>query len=631
LKRSYFLPVLTLLMGALILFSASSVFSADIKPEISDALDRGDTTLALKLLDREIEVDKAYHLNYYVKGLIGFNRGEYQKAKEQFILAQDKKSKHYESLYYLGLCHLKLNEVEEALKVMEKGRKKAKNVKDWFENGYGLVMMTQENYVEADRAFRQAIIIDSTVAEYHINLGDANFYQGIPSLAVVEYGIALQKDTASKEVYFHWAEACLEMKDYNCAIEKLKVVLSKDSTHAAAWNRAGGIYFKAALSSRSRSDRTNRFKDVIGSYKKYMEISGAKPDSSTVRSFFELGMAYLNINAFEEAVKYFEYVLTIPFEPRDIYFNYGKALWGNRQYVKCGEILQKHIEWVEAQEDYNDRISNAELYQLLGDSYYYQKPNDFGNAIKYYKKSLEDSPNQKRIVQNVAVSYHTMKSYKQAIEYYDKRIELGIDTSSASLYRNAGYCALNIANNAGDEENLELEEEDEVDISGAEGTEDINYYEVAVDYMKNYLEYYPQDSKVLMMVGNTYLFQLSDCTNGVKYFSELLVLEPDNCDAKKAMGYAYFGGVCTKNYSKALNYLTDAYNCIVKSKDACSDVDLVLWIAQCYHLRAADKQKADQDTKSDFKNANEWYNKVLKCSPGNHEAKEGIKQTQFEF
>ena len=42
---------------------------------------------------------------------------------------------------------------------------------------------------------------------------------GIPALAVGEYEQALQADTASTEVYYHWAEACLEMKDYSCAIE----------------------------------------------------------------------------------------------------------------------------------------------------------------------------------------------------------------------------------------------------------------------------------------------------------------------------------------------------------------------------------------------------------------------------
>ena len=122
---------------------------------------------------------------------------------------------------------------------MDKGLRKASKLKAWFENGYGLVKLAQEDFQEADRCFRRALAIEPDNAEYHINLGDANFYQGIPSLAIIEYEEALNLDTASLEVYYHWAEACLEMKDYNCAIEKLKIVLTKDSTHAPALMRAG--------------------------------------------------------------------------------------------------------------------------------------------------------------------------------------------------------------------------------------------------------------------------------------------------------------------------------------------------------------------------------------------------------
>ncbi len=631
LKRFWFVPALFLVVGFTVLLLVSPAESRDIKLSITEALNRGDTATAINLLTKETVQDKAYHMNYYLLGMIHFEREQWPDAKVQFQVAQDKKSKHYESLYYLGLTQLKLGELDDALASMSKGRKKAKKMKAEFEDGYGQVLMVQGDYAAADAAFRQALIRDDNVAEYHIHLGDANFHQGIPSLAVMEYEKALAIDTAGKEVYFHWAEACLEMKDYVCAMDKLKEVLRKDSTYAHAWLRAGGIYFKAARSSQSRSERTELFKDVVGSYRKYFELTDKTPDSSSVRPYFELGMAYLNINAFEEAAEFFAQVLAIPYEPGDIYFYYGKALWGSRDYVKSGEQLLAHIEWVKQQDEetYIARIQDAELYQLLGDAFYYRKPNQFSTAVRHYAKSLEANPNQRRIVQNMAVAYHSMKSYQQALQYYDLRIEFGIDSASASLYKNAGYSALNIANHEG-EGDEELEDEEEAEEETVE-VDDRNYYEVACGYMLKYLEFKPDDAKILLMLGNTYLFQLADCTNGVKYFQQLLVVEPDNCDAKKSIGYAYFGGLCTKNYSKALDNLSQAYSCVKTAGDACSDIDLVLWIAQCYHLRAADKQKATQDAKPDFQKANEWYNKVLKCDAVNADAKEGIKATQFEF
>ncbi len=606
-------------------------FGDEVKLPIAEALKSGDTTQAIELLQHEIEIDKSYYANYHTMGLIYYKRMQYTEAKDEFQLALEKKSKHYESLYQLGLCYLKLGQIDSAQAVMEKGLKKAqKKLKHLFENGYGLVMLKQGKYQQADRAFREALVDHPDNTEYLINLGDANFYEGIPSLAITYYAKALEVDTGSTEVYYHWAEACIAMRDYNCAIEKLRIVLSRDSTYANAWMRAGGIYFKAALSTPTHNDRIARFKDAIGSYKRYLDLSQSKPDSSNVRVYFELAMSYVHLFGFDEAVKYFEDVLSIPVEAKDIYFYYGKSLWGMQEYVKSGEMLLKHLQWVKEHPEINhSTVSDVEVYRLLGDSYFYREPKDYATAVSYYTKSLENDPNQKRVLQNVAVAYHTMKSYQQAILYYDKRIELGIDSSIAAILKNAGYCALNIANSTGEEEDDIDEESGDQSNPGSDPTK--NYYEVAVDYLTRYLTYNSADIGVILMVANTYLYQLSDCSNGVEYYQKLLALNPGNCDAKKALGYAYFGGVCTKNYTKALRYLKEAYNCQASKKGACGDKNLVLWIGQCYHLRAAAKAGEKKPATEDFKNANEWYKKCLKCDPSNAECKKGEADTRYEF
>ncbi len=637
--------------------------------EIQAAIEAGNTKTAIELLQSAISADPGYYLNYYLLGHVYYDLGQFARAEQQFEAALDKKSKHYESLYYLGRCQIELGTLDEAEKTMSQGLKKAKEFKAWFENGSGLVALARGNYEDADRAFRRALaaseeleakmlkdieggpyseedrrrVTDSVKAayaaenaEYHINLGDANFFQGVPALAILEYEKALETDTAGLEVYFHWAEACLELKDYNCAIEKLRVVLSKDSTHASAWNRAGSIYFKAGLSSRTREDRNARFRDAIGSYKKYLDLTSAEPDSSNVRGFFELAMSYASIYGFEDAVTYFEKVLAIPYEPKDIYFYYGKSLWGIREYEKAAEMLLKHIDWVAEQdkETYRTTVQDYEVYQLLGDCYFYRKPKDFNSAVKYYKMSLEDRPEQKRVLQNVAIAYHSLKSYAQAIEYYDKRIALGIDSSSVNIYKNAGLCALNLAGAEADVDDEEFEEfeGEEVVPGGSSGLDpNVDYNKVAIDYMNNYLESVPNDTTVILRVANTYLYQLADCANGVSYFERLLSLSPDNCLAKRSLGYAYFGGVCTKNYTKALDYLLDAYHCTTNGDGGpCSDVALVKYIAQCYHLRAAQSKQGEAQSR-DFKSAFDWYGKVLQCDPNDQEVIKAQNDIRYEF
>ena len=140
----------------------------------------------------------------------------------------------------------------------------------------------------------------------------------------------------------------------------------------------------------------------------------------------------------------------------------------------------------------------------------------------------------------------------------------------------------------------------------------------------------PEDDKTVLQLATTYLYNLSDCENGVKWFQRLLELDPANCDAKKSLGFAYFGGLCTKNFGRALTYLKQANDCLNPGGTA-SDVDVMLWIAQAHHLRAVEVAKDATASKADYKEAFDWYNKVLKYDANNAEAKKGVEQTAYEY
>ena len=622
------------LAAAGLVVALAVAYAQDVKPEIRAALNSGDTTTAVDLINKDIQLDPSYNVNYLTLGMIYYQRHQYQRAKAQFLIALDKKKKDYESSYYLSMAYLQLNQLDSAAKVLQEPLDRAKGLdRARFEDAYAQVMLARDSIDAAQRALIEAVRLDSTNSLYMIHLGNSYFKMKVPSLAVSNYERALKTDTGSTEVYYNWAEACLEMQDYNCALEKLRIVLQKDSTHADAWARAGGIYFKAALSTRGE-ERISRFKEALGSYRKYLDLSKAAPDSANVRPFFETAMCYLNLGGFEDAVTYFEKVLSIPYEPRDIYFNYGKALWGIRNYDKAAEMPQKHLDWIKQQgPDYKPTVTEADVYLFLGDSYFYRKPADFANAVTSYKKSFDADSTNKRVIQNIALSYHQLKSYQQALDFYNKRIALGIDSANCNIYKNAGYCALNLAGNKASD--------DEMDpgADAAPATKDTTaalsnteLYKAAVGYLEKYIQFSPSDAKVWSLIGNTKMYNLNDCAGGVEALQKALPLDPKDCTIKKSLGYAYFGDTgCGKNYTRALEYLNQAYDCMSNSGGACKDVDLVLWIAQCYHLRAAQKSGDKPAASADFKQAYEWYGKVLKCQPGNKTAKDGQDNTRYEF
>ena len=219
------------------------------------------------------------------------------------------------------------------------------------------------------------------------------------------------------------------------------------------------------------------------------------------------------------------------------------------------------------------------------------------------------------------------------MHYYELRIAAGIDSTSANIYKNASSCALRIAgdesaNGGQDEEMLEEDQADDAPIVDTFIDPSLNYYQVAADYMNKYLEFVPTDTATVERLANTYLYQLQDCVNGVAACERVLALDPNNCQTKKSLGFAYFtGSICNKDLNKTLRYMLQAYECF-SAKGPCTEVALTKWIAQAYHLRAV---AGTNDANSDYKNAFEWYSKVLKCDPNDAEAQKGKDDTQFEF
>ncbi|UCD17209.1 MAG: tetratricopeptide repeat protein [Candidatus Zixiibacteriota bacterium] len=639
---------LTVLLVLLVMLTPTILLSQELKQEIVDALTSGDTTLAINLLEKEIKLDPSYEYNYFILGEIHYKHKEYVKAEEQFTLALNKNKKFYRGLYALGMVQLKLNKIDEADETFSTGLKKAKNMKGEFHNGLGLVYMAKGMYNEADRELRQAIIEKPDNAEYHINLGDVNFANKIYALAISEYETALGLDTASLEVYFRWAEACLELKDYTCALEKLRIVLSKDSTHAEAWLEAGSIYYKAARSTSTLQEAKQRYLETIGAYKKFVELQSGEPDSATGRAYYESGMSYLILGGYAEANENFRTVLSIPVEPRDIYYYYARSFQGVEQYDSALVYYRRHIDWVKEQGiDYNSLISEQELYRRMGEAY--ESLKDHYNTIAYYKKSLEYDSTQSRLLYGTAVAYTLVGDYRNALVYYMKRIAQGIDSRYWYVYYNAASAALYLEEKGGlameEEEDLETEDEMPAMSGDPDPLEDVHLLELAAEYLEKinvdfWDEIYGNEKnrktaiKARSMLASTYLYQLSDCANGVAWFEKLLEVDPENCEALKALGYAYFGGICPNNYGRALGNLRKALDCAAAAGGSeCDAVDIILWIAQTYHFRAAERREAGQKEESgkDFKLAYDWYLKVLKCDPANEAAKEGRDQVKFEF
>jgi tetratricopeptide (TPR) repeat protein len=143
-KRAKNTVGMILISQAILFLIIPAVISAEeIKQQILDALNAGDTTSAISLLNNDIKLDPSYEYNYYMLGQIYEKRRQWNEALAQYQIALDKKSKFYEGLYALGLVQLKLEMTDEAEKSFQKGLKKSRDMKAQFHNGMGLVYLAR--------------------------------------------------------------------------------------------------------------------------------------------------------------------------------------------------------------------------------------------------------------------------------------------------------------------------------------------------------------------------------------------------------------------------------------------------------------------------------------------------------
>jgi tetratricopeptide (TPR) repeat protein len=370
--------------------------------------------------------------------------------------------------------------------------------------------------------------------------------------------------------------------------------------------------------------------EAIGSYKKYIELIGGRADSTSGRAYYEAGMAYLLLGGYGDARDYFAKVLSIPVEPKDIYFYYARAFQGVNEYDSALTYYNKQIEWVKKQgQDFKSGIGDDELYRRMGECYESEK--NYQSTIDYYKKSLEIDSTQDRLFYGIAIAYNYLADYRNALIYYMKRIAMGVDERGWSIYYNAATSALYLAEKASQNSPTGSTPADTA--SGADPLAGIDLNKLAAQYLEKVIEFKPDNTKAASMLASVYLYQLSECAKAVQLYEKVLAAEPDNCDALKSLGYADFSGLCTKNYSRSLDYLNRALSCYIKKGGAeCGDPNLLLWIAQVYEFRASDSRNSNKAAaKKDYKAAFDWYNKVLKCDPGNSGAKEGIDRVKFEY
>lgn len=237
---------------------------------------------------------------------------------------------------------------------------------------------TIESRWEQDETFYQAEILRISGDNLYVKYND-----GVKEHTTLSMIRIVDNASEEAEKLIETGNSCFEQDNYDKAIEYYKEALVLDSSNSNAYNNIG-----VALSSMDRNQ------DSIEYYIKSLEINPDNPECQN-----SLGNAYFGIEEYTEAIKCYIVAVQQNSEYQVAYLNLGNAYIGLDNYEKA--IYYYMIALDTQTKEFSDLVLNA-----IGDAFYYQE--EYHQAIEYYEKALEISPDDESFNNNLIDAKHKL-------------------------------------------------------------------------------------------------------------------------------------------------------------------------------------------------------------------------------
>ncbi len=284
-----------------------------------------------------------------------------------------------------------------------------------------VLMKIAEAYINADNknladAFTlltQAAKLDSKNLEVYLLTGDAFLEQNDGTKAIENYEKAANLNAKSVEAILRQGQLYNRSRNYQLAVEFYKKAIAIDSLFAPAHRELAEIYLRA-----------NQFKNASTEYKRYLQINNDCGARSKFAGVLNQTKQYQeSIDAANEAMKcdsnsayLYRYLAYDYYQLKD----YANGL------KSCNKFFAKVNPEKIIPQDYENR---AKLNAQTG--------ND-SLAIIDFKRIIEQDSSRTEFNGDIANAYKKTKKYKDAIEYYNKKIKTG--KANANDYNGVGLC-----------------------------------------------------------------------------------------------------------------------------------------------------------------------------------------------
>ena len=341
---------------------------------------------------------------------------------------------HSQTLDTINLSTLE-QRFNDSIALLNKQNEQLKGSRDAYNSG--LILLENENYVDAIDYFTNAIIIDSVfVAAY---LSRAKCYQATnDELAIVDYRNAFSLDSTNLQPLY--SVAALQLKFAKAlAKQTYQTIISFSKTASKAYSQLGVIAFLVKdyleaeqLFTQSLSIEINAYtlNDRGSCFRKMEQFDVAIKDylaaialNNTLAFVYNnLASVYAKQGKTEKALSYYTLAISKDENYALAYNNKGSLLLENKQYDKANLAIEKAL------------IANSEYapaYNNKGIMHHHFKR--YNDAIADFDKAIKLDENYAKAYLNGGISKQMARDEDGACLDWNKAKELGIITAKKYL------------------------------------------------------------------------------------------------------------------------------------------------------------------------------------------------------
>jgi pentatricopeptide repeat protein len=294
----------------------------------------------------------------------------------------------------------------------------------------GLLLLEDENYIDAIDYFTKAIIIDSVfIAPY---LSRARCYHGInDELAITDYRTAFYLDSTNLKCLY--SIATLQLKsDRILAKKTYQTIVSLNKTEYKAYSQLGVIAFldkeyqdAEQLFSQSLAVNTNAYtlNDRGSCYRRLEQFDNAiedylaaiKLDNSLAFVYNNLASVYAKKGETEKALGYYDLAISKDVNYALAYNNKGSVLLENKEYDKASSVIEEAL-------IVNNQYAPA--YNNQGVMHHQLKR--YNDAIAAFDTAISIDENYAKAYLNRGISKQMIRDEDGACLDWKKANELGV-------------------------------------------------------------------------------------------------------------------------------------------------------------------------------------------------------------